>query len=65
MARTTKIFRFDALRSVSAPPDAAELRRLTLAIYERAAAHAESAGLILADTKFEFGKIGGRDHSCR
>lgn len=33
----------------------AELRRLTLAIYTRAAQHAESKGLILADTKFEFG----------
>ena len=38
--------------------DAAELRRLTLAIYGRAAAHAESCGLILADTKFEFGRTG-------
>lgn len=36
--------------------DAAELRRLTLAIYKRAAEHAESRGLILADTKFEFGR---------
>ena len=36
--------------------EAAELRRLTLAIYGRAAAHAEACGLILADTKFEFGK---------
>jgi phosphoribosylaminoimidazole-succinocarboxamide synthase len=36
--------------------DAAELRRLTLAIYQKAAEHAESRGLILADTKFEFGK---------
>jgi len=35
---------------------ASELRRLTMAIYQRAAAHAESRGLILADTKFEFGK---------
>lgn len=35
--------------------NAAELRRLTLAIYRRAASHAESCGLILADTKFEFG----------
>jgi phosphoribosylaminoimidazole-succinocarboxamide synthase len=35
--------------------DAAELRRLTLAIYARAAQHAQSCGLILADTKFEFG----------
>jgi phosphoribosylaminoimidazole-succinocarboxamide synthase len=39
--------------------DAAELRRLTLAIYQKAAAHAESRGLILADTKFEFGRVGG------
>lgn len=36
--------------------DAAELKRLTLAIYEKAARHAESRGLILADTKFEFGR---------
>jgi phosphoribosylaminoimidazole-succinocarboxamide synthase len=39
---------------------AAELRRLTLAIYAKAAAHAESRGLILADTKFEFGTVGGK-----
>jgi phosphoribosylaminoimidazole-succinocarboxamide synthase len=32
------------------------LRRLTLAIYQKASAHAESRGLILADTKFEFGR---------
>jgi phosphoribosylaminoimidazole-succinocarboxamide synthase len=38
--------------------DAAELRRLTMALYARAAAHAEARGLILADTKFEFGRIG-------
>jgi phosphoribosylaminoimidazole-succinocarboxamide synthase len=36
--------------------DAEELRRLTLAIYKRASEHAESRGLILADTKFEFGR---------
>ena len=36
--------------------DAAELRRLTLAIYQKAAQHAESRGLLLADTKFEFGR---------
>jgi len=35
---------------------AQELRRLTLAIYEKAGKHAESRGLILADTKFEFGR---------
>ena len=36
--------------------DAAELRRLTLALYTRANQHATSCGLILADTKFEFGR---------
>jgi phosphoribosylaminoimidazole-succinocarboxamide synthase len=39
--------------------DATELRRLTLALYRRAAAHAEAHGLILADTKFEFGRLAG------
>lgn len=38
---------------------AVKLRDLTLAIYARASAHAESKGLILADTKFEFGVIDG------
>jgi len=33
------------------------LRSLTLAIYEKASAHAANAGVILADTKFEFGLI--------
>ncbi len=36
--------------------DAATLRDLTLEIYRRAAAHAERCGMILADTKFEFGR---------
>ena len=38
---------------------AGQLRDLTLAIYERAAAYALDRGIILADTKFEFGFIGG------
>jgi phosphoribosylaminoimidazole-succinocarboxamide synthase len=33
-----------------------ELRRLSLAIYERGAEHARERGIILADTKFEFGR---------
>ena len=33
----------------------AEVRNLTLALYTAGAAHAESRGIILADTKFEFG----------
>lgn len=35
--------------------EAQQLRRLTLAVYERAAQIADDRGLILADTKFEFG----------
>jgi phosphoribosylaminoimidazole-succinocarboxamide synthase len=37
---------------------AEELRRLSLAIYTKAADHAHERGLILADTKFEFGLTG-------
>jgi len=33
-----------------------ELRRLSIAIYELGAAHARERGIILADTKFEFGR---------
>jgi phosphoribosylaminoimidazole-succinocarboxamide synthase len=43
---------------------ASALRALTLDIYEKASKHAASKGLILADTKFEFGLIpddDGRD----
>ena len=47
---------FAATEKVLGAEDAAELRRLTLALYARAAEHAESCGLILADTKFEFGR---------
>jgi phosphoribosylaminoimidazole-succinocarboxamide synthase len=38
---------------------AAELRRLTLEIYAKASEYAATKGLILADTKFEFGWIDG------
>ena len=37
------------------PDLVARLRELTLAIYARAVAHAETRGIIIADTKFEFG----------
>jgi len=47
---------FSATQALLGAADALELRRLTLAIYRKAAAHAESRGLILADTKFEFGR---------
>jgi phosphoribosylaminoimidazole-succinocarboxamide synthase len=38
--------------------DAETLRDLSLKIYAQAAEHAEQCGLILADTKFEFGRVG-------
>lgn len=47
---------YEATEALVGREDAAELRRLTLAIYGRAAKHAESCGIILADTKFEFGR---------
>ena len=47
---------YAAVEKIVGADDAAELRRLTLAIYRRATERAESCGLILADTKFEFGK---------
>jgi len=49
---------FAALESLVGAAEATELRRLTLAIYAQAAKHAEACGLILADTKFEFGITG-------
>ena len=46
---------FAHVEQVVGADTAHELRRLTLAIYEKAGKHAESCGMILADTKFEFG----------
>jgi phosphoribosylaminoimidazole-succinocarboxamide synthase len=39
---------------------AEKLRTLTLEIYSRAASYAETQGIIIADTKFEFGFIGNQ-----
>jgi phosphoribosylaminoimidazole-succinocarboxamide synthase len=47
---------FSATEALVGAAEAAELRRLTLALYSRAASHAAVCGLILADTKFEFGR---------
>jgi phosphoribosylaminoimidazole-succinocarboxamide synthase len=38
-----------------------ELRRVSIALYSHAAAHAEGVGIILADTKFEFGASPGAE----
>ena len=42
------------------PAHADALRTLTLDIYDKATRHAASKGLILADTKFEFGLLGDK-----
>jgi phosphoribosylaminoimidazole-succinocarboxamide synthase len=47
---------FAAVEALVGAADAAKLRQLTIDIYRKAAEHAESRGLILADTKFEFGR---------
>jgi phosphoribosylaminoimidazole-succinocarboxamide synthase len=49
---------FEQIASQIGTDLAARLRDLTLTIYSRAAAYAGERGLILADTKFEFGFIG-------
>ena len=46
---------FEAAVQTSGLATATLLRDLTLRIYARAAEHADSRGIILADTKFEFG----------
>ncbi len=40
--------------------DAAEIRDYALNIYTKAAEYAASRGIIIADTKFEFGRVDGR-----
>jgi len=47
---------FDSASKIVGAKDAAELRDLTLKLYDVAADFAKSRGVILADTKFEFGR---------
>jgi phosphoribosylaminoimidazole-succinocarboxamide synthase len=46
---------FDIVVRLLGGPLAERVRRLTLVLYARAAAHALERGIIIADTKFEFG----------
>jgi phosphoribosylaminoimidazole-succinocarboxamide synthase len=50
----------DQLASMIGADLARELEERSLALYRAGAAHAEEVGLILADTKFEFGIIDGQ-----
>ncbi len=47
---------FEQMSRLVEPEDARQLRDLSLAIYAKAAAYARNKGIIIADTKFEFGR---------
>jgi phosphoribosylaminoimidazole-succinocarboxamide synthase len=51
---------FEQMTAVTGQALAEQLRDLTLDIYSRAAEYARPRGIILADTKFEFGLVGGK-----
>jgi phosphoribosylaminoimidazole-succinocarboxamide synthase len=51
---------FDEMAKIIGAADAAKLRDLTLSIYKKAADYARTRGIIIADTKFEFGRVGGQ-----
>jgi phosphoribosylaminoimidazole-succinocarboxamide synthase len=51
---------FETMAQTVGSERAEEARRISLEIYSRARTHAEARGLILADTKFEFGLREGR-----
>lgn len=50
---------FDRTADLIGLDDANAIKDLTLSIYDRAAEHARERGIIIADTKLEFGKVGG------
>ena len=49
---------FSAVEELAGPDLAARLRELTLALYLKASVYARTRGIIIADTKFEFGLYG-------
>ncbi len=51
---------FDEVCALVGRENAERLRDLTLAVYKKAGALAEERGIIIADTKMEFGMLGGR-----
>lgn len=50
---------FEVMAAALPPGLAEKVRDTSLALYKFAAAHAEKAGILLADTKFEFGLLDG------
>ncbi len=51
---------YDAVVSLIGAETASRLRELTLTIYKTAAEYARMRGIIIADTKFEFGVVDGK-----
>ena len=49
---------FEEMSKLVDPAEAKQLRDLSIAIYTKAADYARTKGIIIADTKFEFGKTG-------
>jgi phosphoribosylaminoimidazole-succinocarboxamide synthase len=49
---------FDRMVEIVGPDLAEELRRRSLDVFKRGSEHAASRGIIVADTKFEFGRLG-------
>ena len=47
---------FEQMAQIVDPEDARKLRDLSLAVYKKAADYARTKGIIIADTKFEFGR---------
>jgi phosphoribosylaminoimidazole-succinocarboxamide synthase len=48
---------FEVMAAATGADLANDLRRRSLEVYRRAAAHAEARGILLADTKFEWGQL--------
>jgi phosphoribosylaminoimidazole-succinocarboxamide synthase len=48
---------FEQMAEITTKPVAEELRRRSLEIYLKAAEHAQGRGIIIADTKFEWGQL--------
>lgn len=49
---------FEEMKNMIGEHDAVKLKELSLKIYNEGAEYAKNKGIIIADTKFEFGKIG-------
>ena len=51
---------FDVVVDMIGSERAAEIRDLSIAVYEKAREYAATRGIIIADTKFEFGRVNGK-----